>query len=277
METIRIMSNNLWWCTNNTPQWEAMGADCSNAARVPGFARMYAQIQPDLIGLQECSARMTHDLMGYLAENDFPYAMLWGRDTPILFRRDKFELVDSQVMIYPEEIPGLEGSFNNLKTKAFCAAVLRSKQTGNSILLASTHLWYKSDAACPGSEAARAWQMEKPIATLDAFQNTYRCPAVIVGDFNTWPSGAAVQTALAHGFIHAHDAATGHADDTTGMHYCCDKGYSDAFTQGGFAHSIDHILVRGIREGAIACYDRCCPDWYLPLSDHAPLWIDLQL
>ena len=55
MKKLRLMSNNLWWNTFNTPEWEALGADCSNEARVPGFARMYRETQPDVIGLQECS------------------------------------------------------------------------------------------------------------------------------------------------------------------------------------------------------------------------------
>lgn len=274
MNTLRIMSNNLWWCTNNTPAWEAMGADCSNGARVPGFARMYLETQPDIIGLQECSARMTHDLMGHLAENGFPYAMLWGRDTPILFHREKFELVDSLAYIYPENIPGLEGSFNNLKTKSFCIGVLRLKATGQFLIFASTHLWYKSDADQPGSEAARGWQMDKLIDQIDVFREKYKCPAILVGDFNTWPSGKAVQTALARGFVHAHDIAA-EADETTGMHYCCDAGYDTVIEEGGFEKSIDHILLKDF-DGKLLRYARYCPDYYFPLSDHSPLWIDIE-
>jgi len=274
MTKLRIMSNNLWWNTFNTPEWEALGADCSDEARVPGFARLYEEIRPDIIGLQECSARMTRALMLYLAENGFPYTVVWGGDTPILFHRDKFELADSQVMIYPEKIPGLEGNFNNLKTKSFCMAVLRMKENGRYLIFATTHLWYRSDAACPGSEAARAWQMGKLIACIDAYQSKYRCPAVIVGDFNTWPSGAAVQTALKHGFRHAHDVAEV-AADTTGMHYCCDKGFDKQITEGGFARSIDHILVRDM-VGKVESYTRYTAEYCFPLSDHMPLWIDAE-
>jgi len=274
MEELRIMSNNLWWCTNNTPGWEAMGADCSNTARVPGFARMYRETAPDIIGLQECSARMTRDLMVHLAETNAPYAMLWGGDTPILYHRDKFALEDSTVCIYPEEIPGLEGCFNNLKTKSFCVAVLRRKGSEKHLIVASTHLMYKSEATLPGVEKARAWQMGKLIDQIELFQNKYHCPAVIVGDFNTWPSGAGVQTALARGFAHAHDEAA-EADETTGMHYCCDAGFDTVIQEGGFDHSIDHILVRGL-DGNVLRYQRCFFDYCFRLSDHMPLWIDIE-
>ena len=273
MTKLRLMSNNLWWNTFNTPAWEAMGADCSNEARVPGFARMYRETQPDIIGLQECSARMTRALMIHLAEEDFPYTMVWGGDTPILFRHDKFELVDSKAFIYPEEVPGLEGSFNNLQTKSYCAAVFRLKETGGYLIFGSTHLMYKSEAALPGVEKARGWQMDRLIDQLEAFQANYAAPLVLVGDFNTTPSGRGVQTALERGFVHAHDVAEV-ADNTTGMHYCCDAGFATKLNEGDFSHSIDHILLRNF-DGKVETYSRYCPDYYFPVSDHSALWVDV--
>lgn len=282
MAKLRIMSNNLWWCDNNVDPWKEIGADCSVAARAPGFARLYNEVKPDIIGLQECSARMTHELMSQIVQNGLPYALLWGRDTPIAYRIDLFELVESQVRIYPEEIPGLEGSFNNLRTKSYCIAVLRHKESGKLLIFATTHLWYKSGdpkspSYCPGSEEARAWQMGILIDKLGEFQDRYDAPAVIVGDFNTWPAGAAVRTGLERGFVHAHDVATDHADNTTGMHRCDQSGYTAQLREGDFDHSIDHILVRGFTEGAVRRYDRICPDWYFPLSDHSPVWMDIEL
>lgn len=280
MTKLRIMSNNIWWCDSNTPAWEAIGADCSAIHRGPELFRMYQETAPDIIGLQECSARMSHQLMAAFTMNHAPYAFLWGRDTPIIYRKDLFELVDSEVCIYPEEIPGLEGSFNNLKTKSYCAAALRLKETGKLLIFATTHLWYKSDnpksrSYQPGSEKARAWQMGHLIDKLDHLQAQYGCPAVIVGDLNTWPAGAAVQTALARDFVHAHDAATEHADETTGMHYCCQEGYDSMIEDGGFAKSIDHILIRG--NLPVHRYERYFAESYMPLSDHCPLWIDTEI
>lgn len=280
MTQLRIMSNNLWWCGNNTEAWQAMGADCSDVARAPGFARVYAEYQPDIIGMQECSARMYHQLYTVLAEQASPYAVLWGRDTPILYRREKFEVVDSDVCIYPEEVPGLEGSFNNLKTKSYCIAVLRLKETGQLLAFATTHLWYKSGdpkspGYYPGSEEARAWQMNLLIDKLEQFRKKYDCPAVILGDFNTWAGGAAVQTALARGYLYAHDIATEYADNTTGMHVCNADGYQTVLREGNW--SLDHILVRGFAEDAVKRFDRCCPDYYWPLSDHSPVWIDVTI
>jgi len=280
MTKLRFMSNNLWWCTNNTDAWAAMGADCSNVARAPGFARVYAELQPDIVGMQECPARMYQDLFTVLAEQNSPYAVLWGRDTPILYRKDKFELVDSDVCIYPETIPGLEGSFNNLNTKSYCIAALRLKETGQMLLFATTHLWYKSGnpespGYYPGSEEARAWQMNLLIDRLNQFQQCYNCPTVIVGDFNTWTTGAAVRTAKERDFLHAHDIATDYAEEISGMHKCDQSGFDTQPAEGGFARSLDHILVKG--NVTVRRFERYHPDYYMPLSDHFPTYVDVKL
>ena len=99
--------------------------------------------------------------------------------------------------------------------------------------------------------------------------------ARIIPADDTFTSDYMVQTALKRGFVHAHDVAQ-EADDTTGMHYCCDAGYKTELNPGGFDKSIDHILLRGL-ESKVERYARCCPDYYFPLSDHSPLWIDTEI
>lgn len=275
--TIRLMSNNLWWCDLNHPAWEAMGADCSTVHRAPGFVRLYAETQPDVIGLQECGARMVHHLMTRITEQELPYELVWGRDTPILFRRDRFRLLEHEVYIYPEQIPGLEGSFNNLKTKSYAIAVLQEKETDKVLIFATTHLWYKSDGRQPGSEAAKAWQLGKLMDRLDALQQKYESPAVMVGDLNTWPISKAVCSAVERGFAHGHDVASDFADQTRGLHKCDAEGYDTVTSEGGYEKSLDHILVRGVQAGAVRRFARYAPDWYMPLSDHFPVWIDMEV
>lgn len=280
MTKLRIMSNNIWRCDKNLDAWKAIGADCSADHRAKGLLRLYGETKPDIIGLQECSARMAHKLMTLFAEQNAPYAMLWGRDTPIVYRRDLFELVDSEVLVYPEDIPGLEGSFNNVSTKSYCLALLRVKQTGQMLLFATTHLWYKSDDPTesdyqPFSEEARAWQLRTLAQRMEELQARYACPAIIVGDLNTFPSSRTISGVLEMGFVHAHHVAAEHADDTSGMHYCCPAGYNNVIEEGGFAKSIDHILLRG--DISVSRYERYCPDYYIPVSDHSPLWIDAEI
>ena len=44
-----------------------------------------------------------------------------------------------------------------------------------------------------------------------------------------------------------------------------------------FETAIDHILVKNAPEGAVKRFDRYCPDYYLLLSDHAPVYVDIEL
>ena len=88
MTKLRLMSHNQWKCDQNLPDWEKIGADCSAEVRVRGFVRVYKDTLPDVIGCQEVSATMADYLVRYAAEEGLHYALLWGRDTPILYRPD---------------------------------------------------------------------------------------------------------------------------------------------------------------------------------------------
>ena len=279
---MRILSNNIWFRDDNAPAWEAHGEDCSAEARAPGFVRTYCELLPDLIGLQECSAKMASLIMQGLAEKGERYALLWGRDTPILYRPDRFELIDSAFRIYPDEVPGFEGSFNNQKTKSYCIAVLREKESGKVLIFASTHLWWKSANPAvknyqAGSDEARTYQIGLLMDHVDIFREKYGCPAVIVGDFNATPSSQALQSAYARGYLHAHDIAVEYADERNGHHFCFAEGYDFYEAPRSFAASIDQWICIGAPEGFVRRFDRHTPDYYMPLSDHFPMWADVQL
>ncbi len=228
MNHLRVMSNNLWYCDQNRPAWAAQGLDCSAKVRAQGFAKVYSQLQPDVIGLQECSPLMADELMQQFRQRGLLYVLLWGHDTPILYRPAVFDLVDSAYLLYPEEFPGHEGSFNNGRTKSYLAAVLRRKTDGRLLIVATTHLWWKSSAPNspryqPHSAQARAWQLGLLMDELDALQEKHACPAIMLGDFNAGHASLTVQSALARGWQHAHDAAVEYADEGNGHHPCDDR------------------------------------------------------
>lgn len=281
MAKLRIMSNNIWWCDGNLPKWEEKGDDCSPEVRIPGFIRTYTETAPDLIGLQESGRKMTDLLMREISAKKMPYALIWGKDTPILFRTDKFEVVDTEFLIYPEEIPGYEGSFNNHVTKSYCIAVLRVKENGKLFVFATTHLWFKSGDPeskqyQPYSDEARAYQLCMLIDRVTEVEKKYNAPSIIVGDMNARYDSLALQEAFKRGYVHAHDAAVEYANELQGMHYCYADRYDTKPYEGGFVYSFDHILIRGFDEGFVRRFDRFFPDYYMPLSDHFPVWIDVE-
>lgn len=278
---LRIMSNNQWRCDENKPWWQARGLDCSAETRERGFVRFYLETAPDILALQEVSPLMLEKLLVFAQEAGLDYAAVWGRDTPILYRRGLFELVDSSFLIYPETVPGFDGSFNNSNTKSFCAAVFRHKAAGRLLTVMSTHLWWKSSDPSdknhqPHSDEARAAQMTLAIDELDRLRGEYTAPQLLLGDLNAVYGSMAVKAAFDRDFEHAHDIARGYRDETNGMHPCGPEVLGP-YEVRGFDASIDHILARGLQGAYVERFERRMPEYYLPLSDHAPVWIDLIL
>ena len=276
MSRLRLMSRNQWKCDKNQPAWEEKGMDCSGEHREKGFVRLYGETMPDIVGIQEISGKMAEYMMMGLADAGLADSLIWGKDTPILYRPDKFEVVHTEYLIYPEAIEGLEGSFNNHKTKSLCAAVLREKESGKLLCFISTHLWWKNEKVQAGSNEARAVQIKIAIGYADKLQKQYNCPAVIVGDLNAPYNSAPIKAALEAGFVHAHDVAVEYADPTAGYHWCGNDGYEPMRNE-PFEKAIDHILVRGADEGFVRRFERYTPDYYLPLSDHSPVFADVEL
>lgn len=288
MSTIRLMTHNIWNRDKNSPEWEAQGFDCSAEARVGGLLRVWQETQPDVIGCQEASALMADLLKEGMASDDVRYTLIWGRFTPILYRADRLELIDSEFFTYPETIEGFEGKFNDVRSKAYNIGVFRVKESGKCFIFATTHLWWKRSPrpdeeapypkTCqPHSDEAREYQIELLTTALDRFRAKYNCPAFLVGDLNTGYESKAVGKAFAKGFRHAHDIATDYAEEAVGYHYCFPDGFKTVYSDRPFKTAIDHILVAGEEEGSVKRFERYSPDYYYPISDHSPAYIDVEV
>ena len=282
MSKLRLMTHNQWKNDGNASAWEAMGMDCSYVTRTAGFIRVYKETLPDIIGCQETSFLMADELIRGCAAEGLRYALLWGRDTPIIYRQDKFELLDSDFSLYPDEFPLHEGIYNNSKTKSWCIAVFRVKENGRIFIFVSTHLWWKSSNPSaanyqPMSDEAREYQLGLLIDRVEEFRSIYDCPAIIVGDFNANYGSLAVRMALGRGFVHAHDVAVEFADETNGHHPCGPRGFATSYGNKVFVQAIDHIILKGFENGAVRRFERYSPEYYLSLSDHSPAFIDIEI
>ncbi len=282
---IRLMTHNVWNCDNNAPAWEAKGEDCSALARIDGLVRVYKETQPDIIGGQEVSHLMEDLLVTHCAEAGLNYTLIYGRYTPILYRADKFELLDSLFFTYPETIDGFEGAFNDVRSKAMSLGVFREKESGKTFIFVTTHLWWRSekpedigtDSYQAHSDAARTHQIGLLLERVKTFYEKYHCPVFVVGDLNTDYCSEAVSLLFKNGFRHAHDIATEFAEESVGYHYCFPAGYEKYYYDRPFEKAIDHIVVMGEKDGAVKRFERYSPDWYLPISDHSPAFVDVEL
>ena len=284
---IRLMTHNVWNKNFNSPEWEAKGEDCSAGARVWGHLRVYRETTPDIIGGQEVSALMADLLKQGFENEDVNYALIWGRFTPILYRTDKFELIDSAFGTYPETLEGFEGSFNDSQSKSWNLGVFRIKENGKSFIFATTHLWWKKSPVKEildfgdtqyllGSDEAREYQIRILTDKIAMYREKYQCPAVLVGDLNTDYQSKAVQFLLKNGYRHAHDIATEYAEENVGYHDCFPWGYTTKYYDHPFEKAIDHIFIIGEHDGAVKRFERYSPEYYFPISDHSPAFIDVE-
>ena len=142
MGQLRIMSHNVWKNDKNLPAWVEKGEDCSAVTRAKGMVRVYNETLPDIIGFQEMSQLMADEIISGLADLGKHYALINGGDTPILYLQDRFELIDSDFLLYPTEIPNFEGKFNNSGTKSYCVAVFRDKTDGKKLIFMSPYMFF---------------------------------------------------------------------------------------------------------------------------------------
>lgn len=298
---IRLMSHNVWNRDENSPEWKELGQDCSAKVRVKGLIRVYKETMPDVIGCQEVSSLMADLLSQEFEREKLKYTIVWGRFTPVIYRADKFELIDSEFHTYAEKIDGFDGEFNDVKSKAYNICVFREKQSGKVFVFATTHLWWKTDTqafatklkrladahyfsglvredyAQAHSDEAREYQLALLTQRIKEYAETYACPAIVVGDLNTGYNSKAVQTALKFGFKHAHDIATEYAEESVGYHYCFPDGFETKYYDTPFEEAIDHILVYKERQGMVKRFERYSPEYYFPVSDHSPVYVDIEL
>lgn len=281
---LRLMTHNIWNRDTNAPNWANKGEDCSAAARVGSLLRVYRETEPDVIGCQEASSLMADLLKQGFEGEGIKYALIWGRYTPIIYRADRLELIDSEFGTYPETIDGFEGQFNDVKSKSWNLAVFRTKAEGKTFIFVTTHLWWMKSPGNgashsgnyrEGSDEARELQAATVVAKIKEYREKYSCPAVLLGDMNTGYNSKAMNHVRANGFCHAHDIATDYAEEQVGYHYCFPDGYETKYYDWRFEDAIDHIYVTP--DATVKRFERYSPDYYFPISDHSPAYIDMEI
>lgn len=285
MSKLRVMFQNQWNYINNLPAWEEKGLDCSAEVRMRGHVRILKELMPDVLGGQEVNHEMQRYLKFYCMEEGLPYTLIWGNYTPLIYRADKLNLLESDYVLYPTYVKEYEGVFNDSFSKSCNLGVFQSKEDGQVFIVATTHLWWRNgtDPTSPhyraGSDQVRAMQVRMADEMISKYQKKYgNCPVIFGGDFNARLHHEALQWALNEGgYTHAHDIAVEYACEKEGYTECHPAGPGTCWNDGTWKDAIDHILVREMPEGSVRRFDRYMPDYYFVLSDHAPSYVDLEL
>lgn len=248
-DTVRIMSFNI-----------RCGEYSERKNIVP---QLIGEYLPDSVGIQECTYQWYKKLIKSLPEYEFIGV---GRDSggidkdcgeisAVLYRKDKYELVDSGTF-WLSETPD-EVSFGwDAACRRICTwVILKNKETGEQYAHVNTHLDHEGpDARTNGSAMVRDHAL------------TFDMPTVLTGDFNFKKDDELYTGMLGTGLYDTQDLAN---DTMTGKTY---HGYNG----GEEGLPIDYIFVNE-KVSSVLTY-KIVRDMYGKKysSDHYPIYADMK-
>ena len=246
------------------------------------LADLYKTYDPDVIGLQECSAnsRSTdkNSIIKLLEAQGYKEVPVTGCSSnlyvPVLYKADKFELLESGYQLYT-----LNAKKDNSKSLVY--AVLKNKTTNETFAVISTHFTVYGDAANP-VERARVGNATELLGVISDIYSKYGCPVVIGGDLNCNISSEAMKL-LAKTGTDARAAAPV-TDTTKTSHaypvYDAELGiYVEYSTPKANAaeESIDHIYFYNSEDVTVNAFDVCADKYACLGTDHCPLVVDFTI
>lgn len=245
-DTVRIMSFNV------------RNGEHGRGKNVPQFIADY---MPDSVGLQECEGTWYMTLEAYLKDN---YGIVGtgrltgvkyiGEATAIMYRKDKYNLVDSDT-IWLSETPDKVSIGWDAKHHRTCTwVILENKETGEKYAHINTHLDHVG-------EQARTNGLQLILDLADGFD----MPVVVTGDFNFEKSDPLYTQLVSDSLSDTQDIAV---KTMTGKTY-------HAYDGGEDGEPIDFICVNSkitdVKEYRIV-RDKYGDSY---ISDHFPIYADM--
>ena len=282
--SLRLMSHNVWYNQlGNT--WKSAGADASNQTRYKEMAKAYLSYTPDIIAFQElfpsidCSDLMLKTINNaggnYKFVDKANEKYRYRIHTPIIYNTDTLELLDSGVHIF-DYGSNLGGS--TIGTKSYTWGYFRKKSTGYQFIAFSTHLWYMKESAQEGSTQFRIDQMKEICQKANELIQEYDCACYVLGDYNCNTLSREFTTMSKYDFEDCYEIATEYANNACGRYICNNNSFSYKPRAGTYKkNAIDHIMVKNLKKARILSYNYALQNFYGKLSDHAPVYIDVQV
>ena len=255
---VRIMSSNILF-------------DKTLPDRLPLIADYYRASDADLIGMQEVN-RVGTALFETLADLYAPVALSHADGkhcyTPILYRTDRFDLIEGGSELYRSR---------GTDTKSMSWAVVSDKESGKKLALINSHgsLILKSyNLEATNAVEGEMWRVDNVCQMLekkDELREKYgaELPVFITGDFNTYSHRESIQN-MKKVLPDSADIATISA--TTGINSFhgvpgrpCPEGTP-----------IDFVFVT---DDAVKILVHCIADdeTALAISDHCPVYVDAKI
>ena len=220
--------------------------------------RLFSRLDPDFIGAQEVTDRwkayFEEDLPGFGTVFAFR-GKLDHEGTPIYYRRDRFDLVESG-RFWLSETPEKESrAKGSAYLRIACWGIFERKEDGRRLLFINTHLDCKSERArILGARIIADFIGDKGAGL----------PAVLTGDMNDVSYSEAIET-LREKMTDARLSAPVTCETNTHM---------SEFGSPADA-SIDYILLKDARAARYSVEKEC--DGNFPQSDHYAVVADIEL
>lgn len=236
---------------------------------------IYLTVLPDVLGTQEFSDEIRQAGLPELlapcyreldVAQDVAACGMKTLYTPVYYRPETVTPVDAGYVLY-------DRAYNNRDSKGVTWGVFRT-QTGERFTLLNTHYWWKA-----GEEHDRA-RVENSRVML-ALAEKLPKPLFMMGDLNCRISSDAYKALLSGGFADAQACAAETVDSNTHHPYpAFDPAervfYGSPKPTGGYAESIDHILVDAAHAGGMQRFAVLTDDAACNTSDHCPVLIEWE-
>lgn len=288
---LRILDDNIWQYDRDNvipDPWKAVGVDCRDEVRYRALAEVVLAYRPDILTMQEYSSHMDKYLAPELAKYGYVNAVngdgtRWNF-TPIFYNEKTVKPVQTRYILYTPE------DYSNGGTKCLTTGIFSMISSGRTFCLLNTHLWWRSESVCPGSDLARASQLRLCMAQAEnLLSQAGDVPLFIIGDMNCTLHSVGLQQLVDYGYVPVQDVATVFGDRRCGHHVC---GPNDGFSREthcvgtceDFYGAIDHFMVYSknrqgkLFSGAeIKVFERIQAYFTIEFTDHYPNFADIKL
>lgn len=257
---LRLMTSNVWGDYFGNP---VKGRD-------KNLAGIYLRYLPDVLGLQEVTESWRDSELYPALRNTYSVvsAETCGKNnhTPLLYNREKFELLDSGWYLYHEKLDA---------SKGYTMGVFREKNGGKRFAVFCTHFWWKPDLS---DAVIRYYNAKDMVQKMKQIGETYSCPVFFMGDLNCFRDSDAWTYLREQGWETSY-RLTADCSPESSWHDNPIRGEDGEFhgkiPESPNEKSIDHI---GVETGIRVLRQRIVLDQEaLDATDHSPVYADVSI
>ncbi len=295
----RIVCHNVWgWNEDIAPGvWGFTKLHLNGASqRNLLMAEIYRDLDADVVALQEYTDRLlrvkdNYDISPYMEE--YGYAQVYTSAsignaksaTPIFYKADKFELLESDVVDLMVKYTGCGGD------KYMTTAVLKNKENGEVFTVISLHADYRYDNANAANQAIydgnRAGAYRDACVKGKLMQQKYdNCPVFICGDMNSISTHTPFAEFAKFNYVDVQKKALNTDNGNTAfdkptwdaIRLIFDRDLSNTNLGTFDMDSIDHIMLNApTNKVGLVRYDILTDISSASISDHMPHVIDFNI